>query len=103
MSTSDDNNNMTTVAGVVEEPVSDESIKYCSTDPLVSAAAVVATTGSKQIKLAPWRCPLQHLQQQQQNQQPPTFRTGLKVLNSLTRRQDEFITMHGDKQVTWYM
>jgi hypothetical protein len=32
-----------------------------------------------------------------------SFQTGLKMMNSLTRQPEEFITMSGDNQVTWYM
>jgi hypothetical protein len=32
-----------------------------------------------------------------------TFQTGLQVRNSLTRRNDAFVTQTGNNQVTWYM
>jgi hypothetical protein len=32
-----------------------------------------------------------------------THSTGLKILNSLTREKEDFITMDGSNRVTWYM
>ena len=33
----------------------------------------------------------------------PEFDVGLRILNSLTRNKDKFITMDGGRTVRWYM
>ena len=47
-----------------------------------------------QLRLAPWFRP-----------QPSvvTHSVGLRVMNSLTRTKDEFVTMDGSNRLTWYM
>lgn len=32
-----------------------------------------------------------------------TYDVGLKMLNSLTREKNEFVTIDGDRTVKWYM
>jgi hypothetical protein len=55
----------------------------------------VVSTGSSGITLSPWCAPV--------IVPSTTYQTGLKVYNSLTRRLDEFITINGDRHITWYM
>ena len=48
-----------------------------------------------------WRNPLQELKDKGGN--APVFRTGLRIMNSLTNSKDEFVTQNGGRTLTWYM
>jgi hypothetical protein len=63
--------------------------------PTIGKASTTCTSNACSIALSPWCSPKIVPSQ--------TYQTGLKVYNSLTRRNDEFITMNGDRHITWYM
>lgn len=46
-----------------------------------------------------WKNPLTELEEKKL----PVYKTGLKVINSLTGNKDEFITMDGSRRIKWYM
>ena len=48
-----------------------------------------------------WRNPLKELTEKNPN--TPIYRSGLKLINSLTGNKDEFVTQSGGRTVTWYM
>ncbi|KAL7562197.1 hypothetical protein ACA910_013454 [Epithemia clementina (nom. ined.)] len=56
--------------------------------------AKASSCGGRKTTLPPWNKP-----------GPATvqFNTGLKVMNSLTRQKEDFVTMSGSRQLTWYM
>ena len=72
-----------------------------TTDNMPNSEERTTTTNKKEALdsgrkavLAPWTKP---------SPETVTFETGLKIMNSLTRQKDAFITMDGSRKLSWYM